>query len=287
MQMPRQIRRIPVLDQLLLCSRGNARDFGSLELPLEDSLGMRREGQQPTRGPDVPAVSARRVLPAAQAVSLLQSNEAAGLRALAHLFASFHCNSPMPRPSTRCERSRVSRWPGKEQDAGKDGTWPASARPTSFRRCPPRVPRLTPRLFARFAHSQTKPGGQARSARAEAPRQSRLGALLLLSLAGASSCFCPDRLSQRWGASFAFRRLGASHHAASALGGLRELSLKDAKVLASVAPVARASSAPVACGRAASARPTTPACNSKLGFFALQKVFFRKTKCRQFKRKER
>lgn len=273
MQLPKQTRRIPVLDQLLLCSRANTRDFGSLELPLESLLGIRLEGQQPLRRPFVPAVSARRVLPNVWAVSLLQSNEAAGLRALARLFASFHCNSPLPRPSTRCERSRVPRCRGKKQYAGKDGNRPASARPISFRRCPPRVSRLTPRLFARFAHSQTKPGGQARSARAEAPRQSRLGALPPLSLAWASSCFCRDRLSERWGASFAFRRLGAAHHAASALGGLRKLSLKCAKVLASVAPVAGTPHALWHAGGLRALAPTTPACEANPGVFALQTVF--------------
>jgi hypothetical protein len=70
---------------------------------------------------------------------------------------------------------------------------------------------------------------RARFALDSAPHQSRLGTLLPLSLAGARSCFYRDRLSQRWGASFTLLRLGASHHGSPALGGLRKLSLWEAK----------------------------------------------------------
>jgi hypothetical protein len=70
---------------------------------------------------------------------------------------------------------------------------------------------------------------RARFALDSAPHQSRLGTLLPLSLAGARSCFCRDLLSQRWGASFTLRRLGAAYHGSPALGGLRKLSLWEAK----------------------------------------------------------
>ena len=66
---------------------------------------------------------------------------------------------------------------------------------------------------------------RARFALDSAPHQSRLGTLLPLSLVGTRSCFCRDRLTQRWGASFSLLRLGASHHGSPALGGLRKLSL--------------------------------------------------------------
>ena len=58
---------------------------------------------------------------------------------------------------------------------------------------------------------------RARFALDSAPHQSRLGTLLPLSLVGTRSCFCRDRLSQRWGASFSLRRLGAAYHGSSAL----------------------------------------------------------------------
>src|SRR5581483_8995918 len=51
------------------------------------------------------------------------------------------------------------------------------------------------------------------------------GRSLLLSLVGTRSCFCRDRISQRWGASFSLLSLGASHHGPPAFGGLRKLSL--------------------------------------------------------------
>jgi hypothetical protein len=70
---------------------------------------------------------------------------------------------------------------------------------------------------------------RARFALDSAPHQSRLGTLPPLSLAGARSCFCRDRISQRWGASFTLLRLGASHHGSPAFGGLRKPSLWEAK----------------------------------------------------------
>ena len=99
----------------------------------------------------------------------------------------------------------------KNQEAGKDGNCPASARPVRFRRCPPRVPRLTADLFPRFARSYLRSAVRRASRSREAPPQSRLGALLPLSLVGTRSCFSRDQFSQRWGASFSLRRLGAAH----------------------------------------------------------------------------
>jgi hypothetical protein len=71
----------------------------------------------------------------------------------------------------------------------------------------------------------TQAASRSRCALDEAPHRSRLGALPPLALAGARACFCRDRLSQRWGASFSLLRLGASHHGSPALGGLRKLLL--------------------------------------------------------------
>jgi hypothetical protein len=65
---------------------------------------------------------------------------------------------------------------------------------------------------------------RARFALDSAPHQSRLGTLLPLSLAGARSCFCRDQLSQRWGASFTLRRLGAAYHGSPALWGPAQTS---------------------------------------------------------------
>jgi hypothetical protein len=50
---------------------------------------------------------------------------------------------------------------------------------------------------------------------------------------------CRDRLSQRWGASFSLRRLGAAYHGSPALGGLRKLSLMGSEEFLPFSSVAR------------------------------------------------
>jgi hypothetical protein len=50
---------------------------------------------------------------------------------------------------------------------------------------------------------------------------------------------CRDRLSQRWGASFSLRRLGAAYHGSPALGGLRKLSLIGSEEFLRFSSVAR------------------------------------------------
>jgi hypothetical protein len=54
---------------------------------------------------------------------------------------------------------------------------------------------------------------------------------------------CRDRLSQRWGASFSLRRLGAAYHGSPALGGLRKLSLIGSEEFLPFSSVARATCA--------------------------------------------
>jgi hypothetical protein len=54
---------------------------------------------------------------------------------------------------------------------------------------------------------------------------------------------CRDRLSQRWGASFSLRRLGAAYHRSPALGGLRKLSLIGSEEFLPFSSVARATCA--------------------------------------------
>lgn len=167
----------------------------------------------------------------ARAAALMLRKDAPGLRALGLKPASLLRTAPASLPAPRSRRAPA----GEGQSPGRRGAQdrPSKRCERSLRSgmCAPALPRPTRRLFPRFAQSNQS-AGRSRCALAEAPHQSRLGALLPLSLAGASSCFCRDRLSQRWGASFSFRRLGAAHHASPALGGLRKLSLKDAKVLA-------------------------------------------------------
>src|SRR5579884_4144719 len=96
------------------------RDFSrvaiSLGLPLEVALGMPLERRKSTPRFATLFVSARHSWQYARAIALLQSNEAAGLRALDHISASFDCNSPVFWPATHSGRSLVPRRP--EQKAG-------------------------------------------------------------------------------------------------------------------------------------------------------------------------
>ena len=67
---------------------------------------------------------------------------------------------------------------------------------------------------------------RARFALDQAPHPSRLGTLAPLSLVGTRSCLYRDRISQRWGASFTLRRLGAAYHGSPAPWGPAQTSLK-------------------------------------------------------------
>ncbi len=67
---------------------------------------------------------------------------------------------------------------------------------------------------------------RARFAPDQAPHPSRLGTLPPLSLVGTRSCLYRDRISQRWGASFTLRRLGAAYHGSPAPWGPARTSLK-------------------------------------------------------------
>ena len=210
---------------------------------------------------------------------------ASGLRALglapASLLRTAHASLPAP----RSRRAPAGEGQNQRRRGAQDRTSIRCERSLRVRVLAPALPRPTRRLFPRFAQSNQS-AGRSRCALAEAPHQSRLGALLPLSLAGASSCFCRDRLSQRWGASFSFRRLGAAHHASPALGGLRKLSRKDAKVLARFAAIAWATYASAARARAASARPKTRACSSNLGFFRSKRLLWQDISTSNFTAKE-
>jgi hypothetical protein len=210
------------------------------------------------------AASARLVSIPARADALMLRKDASGLRALGLTTASLLRMAHVSLPAPRSRRAPAAQGQSQRRRGAPDRPSRRCERSLRSGMCAPALPRPTRRLFPRFAQSNQS-AGRSRCALAEAPHQSRLGALLPLSLAGASSCFCRDRLRQRWGASFPFRRLGAAHHPSPALGGLRKLSLKDAKVLARFAPVARATYASAARVRAASARPKTRVCCSKLG----------------------
>jgi hypothetical protein len=89
------------------------RDFSRETISLGASLGiapeMRLELHKPTRPVATLSVSARHSRHHARAAALLPWNEAVGLRALAHVSASFDGNSPLLWPATHCGRSWVPR----------------------------------------------------------------------------------------------------------------------------------------------------------------------------------
>ena len=155
----------------------------------------------------------------ARAAALMLHKDASGLRALgltpASLLRTAHASLPVPRSH------RAPAGQGQNQRRGRrtDGLSKRCERSLSVRTLCARAPapdrRPIPSLRSVIPRSAV---GRASRSR-EAPHQSRLGALLPLSLVGTRSCFSRDRFSQRWGASFAFRRLGAAHHFSPALGG--------------------------------------------------------------------
>ena len=216
--------------------------------------GLRRWAPQNRRA-GRPVASAHRPLPCTRAAALLLSNDAGCLRALANVSASFYCNSPVLWPTTHCGRSWVPRWPAQEPRGGQRRKLSCERSSSAFPKMPAARPAPDRRPIPSLRSVIPQAASRARFALDQAPHQSRLGALLPLSLVGTRSCLSRDRFSQRWGASFSLRRLGAAYRS-PALGGLRKLSLKDAKFLLHSL---RLLEQPTLChmARAASARPNT------------------------------
>jgi hypothetical protein len=109
---------------------------------------------------------------------------------------------------------------------------------------------------------------RARCALDQAPHQSRLGTLLPLSLVGTRSCLCRDRLSQRWGASFTLRRLGAAYHSSPALWVPAQTSRSGERKFLPVSPVARPT-----CAHRSNRGASNPACGEADGLRALARQF--------------
>lgn len=91
--------------------------FGVLATRRRSSRSSRRESCPKTRQIwrlGCPVAGAHRSMPNARAAALLQWTAAVGLRALAHVSATFYCNSPLLWPPTHFGRSWVPRW--REQE---------------------------------------------------------------------------------------------------------------------------------------------------------------------------
>ena len=179
MQKQHQIRRIR-FGHRSGPARDIARDSISLELSLEGSLEMRLEEQHQNWRSGSLAVSARHPVPDARAAALFEQNEVGCLRALANLSPSFHCNSPLPQPAARCERSRAPRWPGQKARGGQRRKLACERSAKAFPKMPARASAPDPPAFRSLRSLQNKPGGQARCALspcslglAKAPRNPR------------------------------------------------------------------------------------------------------------------
>jgi len=157
------------------------------------------------------AAGARLISIPARAAALMLRKDASDLRALGLTPASLLRTAPVSLPAPRSRRAPAGQGQSQRPSGAQDGPSKRCERSLSVRSLCASAPapdrRPIPSLRSVIPRSAV-----GRASRAEAPIQSRLGALLPLSLVGTRSCFFRDRISQRWGASFSFRRLGAAHH---------------------------------------------------------------------------
>jgi hypothetical protein len=171
------------------------------------------------------AAGARPIRIPGRAAALMLHKAAAGLRALglkpASLLRTAHARLPVP----RSHRAPAGQGQNQNRRGGDLRIGLRALGHTPFPKTPACAPAPDWRPIPSLRSVIPQAASRARFALDQAPHQSRLGTLLPLSLVGTRSCLCRDRLSQRWGASFSLRRLGAAYHGSPALGGLRKLSL--------------------------------------------------------------
>jgi hypothetical protein len=236
MPMPNQIRCLPGKTRVST-PRDFPRESISLGLPLEAALGMPLELRKSTPRVATLSASARQLSQHAKAIALLQSNKAVGLRALAHVSASFDCNSPMLWPPTHSGRSWVPRWLEQKAGGGQRRKLSCGRSANAFpkmpaaRTAPDRRP--TPSLCSVVPQA----GGQARFALKRSTRSVALGSapspvarwdsLLLLSRPASVSAGALPSPCAAWGRLIAL---------SGPVGALRKLR-QTREVLAACAPV--------------------------------------------------
>lgn len=205
---------------------------------------MRDSVRDAVRGKPLPgrsfwAAGARPIRIPGRAAAPMLRKTAIGLRALDLKPASLLRTAQASLPVPRSHRAPASQ--GKNQNL-RGGDLRIGLRAlghTPFPKTPACAPAPDWRPIPSLRSVIPQAASRARFALDQAPHQSRLGTLLPLSLVGTRSCLCRDRLSQRWGASFSLRRLGAAYHGSPALGGLRKLSLMGSEEFLPVSSVAR------------------------------------------------
>lgn len=181
------------------------------------------------------AAGARPIRIPARAAALLLRKAATGLRALGLKPASLLRKAQASLPVPRSHRAPAGQGQNQNLRAGRGRKLACERSAKAFPKTPSSAPAPDWRPIPSLRSVMSRPPVGRASRWTEAPHRSRLGALPPLALVGTRACFCRDRLSQRWGASFPLLRLGASHHGSPALGAWRKLPLLGAKVFA-VAP---------------------------------------------------
>ena len=249
---------------------------------------MRDSVRDAVRGKSLPgrsfwAAGARPIRIPGRAAAPMLRKVATGLRALGLEPASLPRTAQASLPVPRSHRAPAGQGQNQNLRGGDLRIGLRALGHTPFPKTPACAPAPDWRPIPSLRSVIPQAASRARSALDQAPHQSRLGTLLPLSLVGTRSCLCRDRLSQRWGASFSLRRLGAAYHGSPALGGLRKLSLIGTKEFLRFSSVARNdlrasfhSTCKRACqkiGWAASARPIRPQASSKRGSIAIQSFF--------------
>jgi hypothetical protein len=193
------------------------------------------------------AAGARPIRIPAGAAALLLRKAATGLRALGLKPASL-LRTALVQPS--CSRRPAGQGQNQHPRGGRRRKLGCERSPKSFPKTPACASAPDWRPFRSVSLAQNKSASRARYARREAPHRSRLGALPPLSLVGTRDCFCRDRLSQRWGASFSLLRLGAPHLGSPAWGPAQTFPLTRESFLP-FPPVARATCAHLCAGERA------------------------------------
>lgn len=184
------------------------------------------------------AAGARPIRIPARAQALMLRNDATGLRALGLKPASLLRTAQASLPVPRSHRAPASQGQSQNPRGGDLRTGLRALGHTPFPKTPACAPAPDWRPIPSLRSVIPQAASRARFALDQAPHRSRLGTLPLLSLVGTRSCLYRDRLSQRWGASFTLRRLGAAYRGSPALWGPAQTSRSGERKFLPVSTVA-------------------------------------------------